>query len=383
MDPESQMLEDFKQQRPVDLERAIFLASGRVSEAEISCYVSLLDDFQDMFHEYAEWFDRTPVKEHELRMKQDVADYVQALLEDGDFGESEKESEEQSCKSEIEMNLSRYESVWSDDLKRAFVLHNFLWNNKCRRYTKPEDCSFADAIDAQSDQEDSPVGDCFDLTTLFSVLALREGLDVEVLDLDEIDDDGEDHIMVKLNDPTGGTMIETTAKFHFIDYEEHMGAVNEFGPSFLVAQTYYTWGIIEGCAGNHDHAIEMYARSLIVSPDYFDALIGRAYSKIYTEDYDGAIRDLVSAMWQCEDNPRLWHNLAIAHDRRGDLEDALICCSEAIELGSRDASLYVISSDLKLDLGDRDGALFDADTAIHLDPTLYEAHSNRDEILGL
>ncbi len=134
MDFEEKLIQDIKAGNNVSLERGLLIISGLKTEEEISTYTQKLDQIYNGFIE--KLTSKSPVSLSTLR------EYMAASL--------------------------------------AKSLFEYLWN------TKPKRCDgnflLTDVIEAQLDPDvNQKVGSCVGLTTLFTVLGLREGLNLTIL----------------------------------------------------------------------------------------------------------------------------------------------------------------------------------------------------------
>lgn len=128
---EKRLFSDIKKELPIDIERALLIVAGLKTEKQISEYQEKLDTIIDSFKDYQQ---------------------------------------------------EKGQGWRSGSPNTAESLHEYLWD--CKPYrAKGDSYLLTEVIDSQLDEDQfAPVGDCLGLTSLYSVLGLRLGLDLNVLD---------------------------------------------------------------------------------------------------------------------------------------------------------------------------------------------------------
>lgn len=211
---EKRLFLDIKKERPIDIERALLIVSGLKNEKQISKYQQKLDTIIDSFKEYQQergmgWVSGSP--------------------------------------------------------STAESLHDYLWDTKpCR--AKGDSYLLTEVIDSQLDEDQyAPVGDCLGLTSLYTMLGLRLGLDLDVMDSPK-------HILSLLHADRRDIKIENTDPDGFDGYfqktEDRLP--REAPPLYLVA------GVI-----NSKAYFKIKKSGCIASLRYYDQL------KTIVSHYDG------------------------------------------------------------------------------------------------
>jgi len=239
-------------------------------------------------------------------------------------------------------------------------LFEYLWN------TKPKRCNsnflLTDVIDAQLNPNiHQKVGSCVGLTSLYTVLGLREGLDLTVLMSDS-------HIVSRLKiDSDNFCNIDNTDPLGFgcqIKEEEFI----EYPPVKLIANVLNSRGMAWERADNLARAREDYEKAIEVNPEYANAYNNRGNIKSKQGDNTGAIADYNRAVGLNGLFVEAYCNRGIAKENIGELTGAIEDFNKAIELNLEYGDAYFRRGNVKERLGDYAGALSDFNKVIEIDP---------------
>lgn len=168
----------------------------------------------------------------------------------------------------------------------AHRIFEYLWNSKPKRFG--EYFLLTDVVDAQLDPDlNRLVGTCVGLTSLYSVLALRAGLNLSLLaDLD--------HLLSRLR--VGEQAID-------IDHTDPQGfdcrtgeGFREFPLPALIANVLNSRGLRNERSGNFADAKADYRKAIMVNPEYANGYNNRGNMRVRDEDIDGAIADYTEAI---------------------------------------------------------------------------------------
>lgn len=313
MDFEESLIHDVKTGKDVSLERGLFIISGLKTEKEIEAYTRKLDQIH---HEFI------------------------AQL---------------TAKSPVSMSTIRKYMART----RAQSLFEYLWN------TKPKRCNsnflLTDVINAQLDPDlNRKVGSCVGLTALYTVLGLRERLDLTILVSDS-------HIVNRLRVDETIFNIDNTDSLGFdcnLNEQDYM----EYPATMFLANVLNSRGMAQERAGNFERAAEDYSKAIAINQSYANAYNNLGNMKAKQQDYEGAIRDYHRAI---EFNARFveaYCNRGIAKESLGDYNGAIKDFDKAIETNSRYADAYFRRAMTREKLKDHAGATRDLDRVIELDP---------------
>jgi tetratricopeptide (TPR) repeat protein len=311
---EEKLVQDIKAGISVSLERGLLIISGLQTEGEIETYSQKLDQIYNGFIE--------------------------------------------RLRSKSPLSLASTRNYMTTSV--AKWLFEYLWNTKPRRC----DSNFllTDVIDAQLNTDvNQKVGSCVGLTSLYTVLGLREGLNLSILVSDS-------HIVNRLEmDNTDFCNIDNTDPLGFdcsIKEEEFLG----YPPIKLVANVLNSRGMAWERAENLEKAREDYGKAIEINPDYANAYNNRGNIKSKQRDYDGAMADYNRAIGLNGQFVEAHFNRGIARETFGDLAGAIEGFNRAIELDSEHGDAYFRRGNLKERLGDYPGALSDFDRVLEIDP---------------
>jgi tetratricopeptide (TPR) repeat protein len=313
-DLENKLIQDIKAGKSVSLERTLLIISGLQTEGEIEAYTQKLDKIYNGF--------------------------IERLM----------------SKSPLSLESTRNYMTRS----MAKWLFEYLWNTKPRRCNS--NFLLADVIDAQSNTDlNQKVGSCVGLTSLYTVLGLREGLNLTILVSDS-------HMVNRLRiDSSNFSDIDNTDPLGFdcsIKEEEFL----EYPPIKLVANVLNSRGMAWERADNLEKAGEDYEKAIEVNPDYANAYNNRGNIKSKQRDYDGAMADYNRAIGLNGQLVEAHFNRGIARENLGDLAGAIEDFNRAIELNSEYGDAYFRRGSVKKRLGDYTGALSDFDKVLEIDP---------------
>ena len=313
-DLENKLIQDIKAGNNVSLERGLLIISGLQTEGEIEKCSQKLDQIYNGF--------------------------IERL----------------TTKSPLSLSSTR------KHMKRTMAkwLFEHLWNTKPRRCNS--NFLLTDVIDAQlSPDVNQKVGSCVGLTSLYTVLGLREGLNLTILISDS-------HILNRLRiDSTDCCDIDNTDPLGFdcsVKEEEFL----EYPPIKLVANVLNSRGMAWERADNLEKAREDYEKAIEVNPDYANAYNNRGNTKSKQKDYDGAMADYNRAIGLHGQFVEAHCNRGIARENFGDLTGAIEDFNRAIELNSEYVDAYFRRGKVKEHLGDYTGALSDFDRVLQIDP---------------
>jgi len=314
MDLEEKLIQDIKAGNSVSPERGLLIISGLKTEGEIETYSQKLDQIYNGF--------------------------IERL----------------TSKSPLSLASTRNYMTTS----MAKWLFEYLWN------TKPKRCNsnflLTDVINAQLNPDmNQKVGSCVGLTSLYTVLGLRESLELTILVSDS-------HVVNRLRiDGTHFSDIDNTDPLGFdcsIKEEEFL----EYPPIKLVANVLNSRGMAWERADNLEKAREDYEKAIEVNPDYANAYNNRGNIKSKQRDYDGAMADYNRAIGLNGQFVEAHCNRGIARENLGDLTGALEDFDSTLELNSEYVDAYLHRGSVKERLGDYTGAISDFDKVLEIDP---------------
>lgn len=229
------------------------------------------------------------------------------------------------------MNFSN-RSIPPPYLHRAIArcLFEYLWTSKPKRFG--EYFLLADVLDAQLDANvNHPVGTCVGLTSLYSVLGLRAGLNLSLLV-------NSDHLLSRLR--IGDQIID-------MDHTDSLGFDCRSGEEFrefalwtLMANVLNSRGLSHERNGRFADARADYQKAIVVNPEYANAFNNRGNMRFGEDDLDGAIADYTEAI-------RLRPSFCEAHCNRGMARQRLGRYEEARQDFSRALSLDPEYSDAR------------------------------------
>ncbi|MDD4878175.1 MAG: hypothetical protein PHO02_04010 [Candidatus Nanoarchaeia archaeon] len=274
-------------------------------------------------------------------------DIERALLIVSGCDTEEKIAEYRKKIDEIEKDFKAYNGIFPFFERRkkkviARNLHEYFWGAKPKRYNG--NFLLTDVIDAQLSPEPNPVGNCLGLTSLYTVIGLRQGLDINVLALTNhvasIVKAGKENIAVENVKPDG------------------------FGKKEIIPDPGHAF-------------VGIYSLKSLITM----ALINKGVDKeIIKKDLMGAFADHSMAI---EINPKLpnaYNSRALALESMGSTLMAMEDYARAIELCPKYAMPYKNRAELKLNLKDMCGAIEDLNEALAINPKFADAYRVRGRI---
>ena len=321
MDFEEKLIQDIKAGNNVSLERGLLIISGLKTEGEIRTYTQKLDQIYNGFIE--KLTSKSPVSLSTLR------DYMAASM--------------------------------------AKSLFEYLWN------TKPKRCDgnflLTDVIEAQLDPDvNQKVGSCVGLTALFTVLGLREGLNLTILVSDS-------HIVNRLRVDDTIYNVDNTDSLGF-DYSINEKDFLEYPSIMILANVLNSRGMDQEGVENFEQAEADYNKAIEINPEYANAYNNRGNIKAKQADYNGAIEDYNRAIELHSQFVEAYCNRGIAKENLGDHYEAMEDFDRAIEINSEYIDGYLRRGMLRQDSGDYAGAIRDFDRVIEIEP------ESKDRIVG-
>jgi hypothetical protein len=313
MDLEEQLIQDIRAGETVSLERGLLIISGLNTEAEIETYIQKLDQiYNGLIERLAS---KSPLSPESTRKY-----------------------------------LTRSMAKW---------LFEYLWNTKPRRCNS--NYLLTDVIDAQLNPDiHQKVGSCVGLTSLYTVLGLREGLELTILVSDS-------HVVNRLRVGDTIDIIDNTDPQGFgcsIKEEEFL----EYPPVKLMANVLNSRGMEKERAENLSEAKEDYEKAIEINPDYANAYNNRGNVKSKQGDYFGAVKDYNRAIELSSHFVEAHCNRGMAKENLADFSGALEDFDRAIELDSDYGDAYFRRGHVKESLGDYAGAISDYDKVLEIDP---------------
>ena len=224
-------------------------------------------------------------------------------------------------------------------------------------------------IDAQLDPDvNKKVGSCVGLTALFTVLGLREGLNLTILVSDS-------HIVNRLRVDDTLYNVDNTDPLGF-DYDLDEKDFLEYPSIMLLANVLNSRGLAQETVKNFAQAKADYNKAIEINPEYANAYNNRGNIKAEQADYKGAIQDYSRAIELNEQFVEAYCNRGIARENLGNHSEAVEDFDRAIALNSDYIDGYLRRGILKQDLGDYAGAIKDFDRVIEIEP------ESKDRIIG-
>jgi len=314
---EAKLVRGIKAGRTVSLERGLLIISGLKTEEEIGEYVRKLDLIQHGFIE---------------RVR---------------------------SKSSLSLPTLRKYLAGS----KARFLFDYLWS------TKPKRCNsnflLTDVIDAQLNTDiNQKVGSCVGLTSLYTVLGMREGLNLTILVSGS-------HIVNRLRVGETTYSIDNTDPLGF-DCEISGKNFFEYPAIGLLANVWNSRGIAQERLDNLRGAEEDYNAAIELNPRYANAYNNRGNVKLKQGDYSRAIEDYSRAIQFNSALVEAYCNRGIAKESVEDYTGAAEDYDKAIGTDSGYIDAYWRRGGLRKTLGDGIGAVLDFERVIELDPESRE-----------
>jgi tetratricopeptide (TPR) repeat protein len=278
LEQEETILHDIQGGKPVSLEGALLVLSGLQTDAELRSYQNKIDDiFGRFLHKCDHMVPSDP-------------------------------------------------SISPSYLHRSIAkcLFAYLWNSKPKRFG--EHFLLTHVIDAQLNPDAHHlVGTCVGLTSLYSVLGLRAGLDLSLLMT-------LDHLLSRLR--VGPQTID-------IDHTDPQGFgrcnredFREFPLPMLIANVLNCRGLRSETNGEMATAKADYQKALMVNPKYANAFNNRGNMRFLEEDAEGAVADYTEAIRLHPGFCEAYCNRGMAKHRLGRYEEARQDQNKAMSLNS-------------------------------------------------
>jgi len=276
MNLESELFDEAKKGivSPEQLERALLIICGLKTEDDIGSYQQKLDKIQQEFNEFKYSGER---------------DDLYNAMQDSILGDS--------------VEPGAY---------NALLLFSYLWNTKPCRFGSNN--KLTDVIDGQlSDNKNEKVGDCSGLTKLYSLLGLREGLDLSILYCPS-------QLMSRLNCGNRTIDIQNTVCGGFGQTDERRQL--EFPVYSLVSIGYAERGTEKYNAGDFSGAIEDSDKAIELNPSLSYAYYLRAVSNYSLNNYEMALNDIDRAINISPEYPEFYEGRSHINYALGRFEDA-------------------------------------------------------------
>jgi tetratricopeptide (TPR) repeat protein len=318
---EEKLIQNIKTGKSVSLERGLLIISGLKTKGEIRTYTQKLDQIYNGFIE--KLTSKSPLGLSTLR------EYMAASM--------------------------------------AKSLFEYLWNTKPRRC----DSNFllTDVIDAQLDPDvNRKVGSCVGLTALFTVLGLREGLNLTILVSDS-------HIVNRLRVDDTIYNVDNTDPLGF-DYSLDEKDFLEYPSLMLLANVLNSRGMAQETREDFEQAKADYNKAIEINPEYANAYNNRGNIKAKQADYKRSIKDYNRAIELNSQFVEAYCNRGMTKENLGDHSEAMEDFDRAIELNSEYIDGYLRRGILKQNSGDYAGAIRDFDRVIEIEP------GSEDRIIG-
>ncbi len=314
---EAQLIQDIKEGKSVSLERGLLILSGLRAEREIAEYSRKLDRIHNEFIENV------------------------------------------TVKSPLSLPVLRKHMAAT----RAKLLFEYLWN------TKPKRCDsnflLTDVIDAQLNSDiHQTIGSCVGLTALYTVLGLREGLNLTIVVSDS-------HILNRLKVDEATYNIDNTDPLAFdCDLEDQYFV--EYPVVCLLAHVLNSRGMARERVKDLKGANEDYNKAIEINPKYANAYNNRGNIKSKQMIFIEAIKDYNKAIDLNSQFVEAYCNRGIAKENLGDNRGAIKDFDRAIEIHSEYSDAYFRRALVKQNLGNYSSAINDFDRVIKLEPESRE-----------
>lgn len=204
----------------------------------------------------------------------------------------------------------------------AKSLFDYLWTSKPKRF---EECFLlAGAVDSQLDPDvNRTVGNCVGLTSLYSVLGLKAGLNLSVVA-------NSDHMLGRLR--IGSRIID-------MDHTDPLGFGCGMGKDFreyplasILANVLNSRGLSREKQGDRAGAASDYRKAALVNPEYANARNNMGNSQFWEENYEAAVSDYSEAIRLDPFFKEAWFNRGIAYQKLGRGKEAREDYREALRI---------------------------------------------------
>jgi tetratricopeptide (TPR) repeat protein len=242
---------------------------------------------------------------------------------------------------------------------RAQLLFEYLWNTKPRRCDS--DFLLTDVIEAQLNPDiNRRVGSCVGLTSLYTVLGLRIGLELTILVSDS-------HLMNRLRVGEHFYDIDNTDPLGF-SYDLSGKHFIEYPAWYLLANVMNSRGLTKEKMGNLEGARNDYRKAVTINLGYANPYNNLGNIKFKYADFVGAIEDYGQALDLYPDFVEAYCNRGLAKDHLGDYRSATEDFDRAIAMDPEYLDAYLGRGIAKEGLGDYAGAIEDFGKVTELDP---------------
>ncbi len=223
---------------------------------------------------------------------------------------------------------------WHSEIpERARALFDYLWETKPNRYS--DDFLLANVIDNHlADDKHAKVGNCLGLTSLYTVLGTRLGLEMAVL-FDE------EHILSLLSYHGQEIVIENTKNIGFDCNLKERQRFQKGDLKILVSYAFSSRGNAKQNLGDLKGVIQDHNKALELKPDYAYAFSNRGVAKADLGNLKGAIKDYNKAIELKPDDAFAFYNRGLAKYCLGDLEGAKRDSERAHELNPTLCKHYI------------------------------------------
>ncbi len=120
-------------------------------------------------------------------------------------------------------------------------------------------------------------------------------------------------------------------------------------------------------------AIDDYTYAIKYNPEFIDAYLRRAQCFIFVNKFDKAIEDLETASDLGANKDLVKSSIGIVYRESGNLQRALEYQNEAVELNPKNAENYLNRAMTKVLMKKTEGALFDFETSLNIQPDFWKA----------
>jgi tetratricopeptide (TPR) repeat protein len=324
---EDEFIQNTKAGKTVSLERGLLIISGLKTEVEVNEYIGKLDQIHHGFMERVE------------------------------------------SKSPLSLSTLRKYMAGS----RAKLLFEYLWN------TKPKRCNsnflLTDVIDAQLNSDiNQKVGSCVGLTSLYTVLGIRENLSLTILASDG-------HILNRLRVDGNIYNIDNTDPLGF-GCDLNDDNFFEYPNIDLLASVLNSRGIAQERLNNLERAEADYSAAIKINPEYANAYNNLGNIRTKYGDNIQAIKYYSKAIQLNSAFVEAYCNRGIAKEGAENYSGALEDYDKTILINPDYVDAYYRRGVLKQTLADYHGAVEDFDRVIELKPDSRERMMKWKEELG-
>lgn len=149
---------------------------------------------------------------------------------------------------------------------------------------------------------------------------------------------------------------------------------DDFETLYLLAFCYYK-------LNNYERSLFYANKTLLVSPNYFDALKLKGVMELYQKKYALAISSFKNAAINSEDS-ELYSLMGSAYENVPNIDSALICYTIAEQKGYQHVLLYNNLGSIYYTKGNLSKSLLYFEKALILDPTFVEGYYHKGKVLS-